>query len=83
MKFYHLIFLTNNAQRAPSDTKNTFRFVKEFKRVSLVHEFLVFFDVTSLFINNHLTKTIKLAVDLTKTSQPDLDISKKILTRLI
>ena len=63
-------------------TKDTFTFVEELKRVSLVDKFLVSFDVTSLFTNIPLSVTIKLAVDLIKTSQPDLNISEKDLTSL-
>ena len=63
-------------------TKDTFTFIKELKRVSLVDKFLVSFDVTSLFTNIPLSETIKLAVDLIKTSQPDLNISEKDLTSL-
>ena len=62
--------------------KDTFTFVEELKRVSLVDKFLVSFDVTSLFTNIPLSVTIKLAVDLIKTSQPDLNISEKDLTSL-
>ena len=43
---------------------------------------MVSFDVTSLFTNIPLSETIKLAVDLIKTSQPDLNISEKDLTSL-
>ena len=49
-------------------TKNTFAFVVELKRVSVVDKFLVSFDVTSLFTNVHLSETMKLAVDIIKTS---------------
>ena len=63
-------------------TKDTFTFVEKLKRVSLVDKFLVSFDVTSLFTNIPLSTTIKLAVDLIKTSQPDLNISEKDLTSL-
>ena len=63
--------------------KDTFTFVEEFKRVSLVDDFLVPFDVTSLFINIPLSVTIKLAADLIKTSQLDLNISEKDLTSLL
>ena len=61
-------------------TKDTFTFVEQLKRVSLVDKFLVSFDVTSLFTNILLSKTIKLAFDFIKTSQPDLNISAKDLT---
>ena len=43
---------------------------------------MVSFDVTSLFTNIPLSETIKLAVDLIKISQPDLNISEKDLTCL-
>ena len=39
--------------------------------------------MTSLFTNIPLRETIKLAVDLIKTSQPDLNISEKDLTSLL
>ena len=38
--------------------------------------------MTSLLINIPLSLTIKLAVDLIKTSQPDLNISENNLTSL-
>ena len=44
---------------------------------NLVDKYL--FDVTSLFTNILLSETIKLAVDLIKTSQPDLNIPEKDL----
>ena len=49
-------------------TKDTFTFVDEIKRVSLVDKFLVSFDVTSLFTNTPLIVTMKLAVDLINIS---------------
>ena len=69
-------------------TKDTFKFVEELKveelkRVSLVDKFLASFDMINLFTNIPLSVTIKLAVDLVKTSQPDLNISKKDLTSLL
>ena len=63
-------------------TKDTFTFVEELKQLSLVDKFLVSFDVTSLFTNITLIETIKLTVDLIRTSPPDLNISKKDLTSL-
>ena len=63
-------------------TKDTFKFVEELKRVSLVDKFLASFDVTSLFTNIPLNETINLVVDLIKTSQPDLNVSEKDLTSL-
>ena len=58
--------------------KDSFTFAEGLKWVSLVDKFLVSLDVTSLFINIQLSETITLAVDLIKTSQPDLSISEKI-----
>ena len=49
----------------------------------LADKFLVSFDVTSLCRNISLSQTIKLAVDLIKISQPDLNISEKDLTSLL
>ena len=63
-------------------TKDIFTFAEELKRVSLVDKILVSFDVASLLTNIPLSSTIKLAFDLIKTSQPDLNISEKDLTSL-
>ena len=62
--------------------KDTFTFAEELKWVSLVDKFLVSFNITSLFKNIPLSETIKLAVGLIKTSQPDLNISEKDLAVL-
>ena len=62
--------------------KDTFTFVEELKWVSLVDKFLVSFHVTNLFTNILLSETIKLAVDLIKTSQPDLNNFEKDFTSL-
>ena len=43
---------------------------------------MVSFDVANLITNIPLTETIELAVDLIKTSQPDLNTSEKDLTSL-
>ena len=56
--------------------------MEELKEVSINDEFLVSFDVTSLFTNIPLKETIKLAVDLIKTSYPNLKISSADLTKL-
>ena len=55
-------------------TKHTFTFVEELKEVSINDKFLVSYDVNSLFTNIPLKVTIKLAVDLIKTSYPNLKI---------
>ena len=62
--------------------KDTFTFAEELKWVNLVDKFLVSLNVTSLFKNIPLRETIKLAVDLIKTSQPGLNISEKDLAIL-
>ena len=63
-------------------TKDTFTFVEELKEVSINDKFLVSFDVTSLCTNIPLKETIKLAVDLIKTSYPNLKTSSEDLTKL-
>ena len=47
-------------------TKDTFKFIEKHKRVSLVDKFLVFFDVTILFINNALTEACQNIVNRLK-----------------
>ena len=59
-----------------------FTFVEELKEVSINNKFLVSYDVNSLFTNIPLKETIKLAVDLIKTSHPNLKISSDDLTKL-
>ena len=50
--------------------------------MSINDKFLVSYDVNSLFTNIPLKETIKLAVDLIKTSYPNLKISSDDLTKL-
>ena len=64
-------------------TTDTFIFAEKPKQISLIDKFLVSFDMTSLFANIPSSQTIKLAVDLIKTSQPDLNNSGKDLTSLL
>ena len=63
-------------------TTDTFTFVEELKEVSINNKFLVSYDVNSLFTNIPLKETIKLAVGLIKTSNPNLKISSDDLTQL-
>ena len=49
-------------------TKDTFTLVEKLKGVSLVDKCLVAFDVIGLFTNIPLSETVKLAIDLIKTS---------------
>ena len=60
-----------------------FTFVEELKKVSLNNKSLVSDHVNSLFTNIPLKDTIKLAVDLMKTSYPKLKISSDDLTKLL
>ena len=62
-------------------TKDTFTFVEGLKEVSINDKFLVSFDVNSLFKNIPFKETIKLAVDLIKTSYPNLKKSSDNLTK--
>ena len=57
-------------------------FVQEVKEVSINDKFLVSSDVNSSFTNIPLKETIKLAVDLIKTSYPNLKIPSDNLTKL-
>ena len=62
--------------------KDKLTFAEELKEVSTNDNFLVFFDVNSLFTNIPLQETIKLTVDLIKTSYPNLKISSHNRTKL-
>ena len=56
--------------------------MEELKKVSTNDKFLVSYGVNSLFTNIPLKETIKLAVGLIKTSNPNLKISSDDLTQL-
>ena len=56
--------------------------MEELKEASINGKCLVSYDVNSLFTNIPLKETIKLAVDLIKTSYPNLKISSDDLTKL-
>ena len=60
-------------------TEDTCTSVEELKEVSINDKFLVCFDVTNL---NPLKETIKLTVDLIKTSYRNLKVSSEDLTKL-
>ena len=62
--------------------KNTFSFVEELKTVSVTDTYIVFYDVTSLFINIPLEKVINLTIDLLFEAKIDLRISRKDLRKL-
>ena len=63
-------------------TKDTFTFVGELEEVSINDKFSVSYSANSLFTNIPLKETINLAVDLNKTSYPNLKISSDDLTKL-
>ena len=56
--------------------------MEELTEVSINDKFLVSFHVNSLFTNIILNETIKIAVDLIKTSYTNLKISSDNLTKL-
>ena len=56
--------------------------MEELKEVSINDKFLVSYDVNSLFKKIPWKETIKVAVDLIKTSYPNLKISSDDLTKL-
>ena len=62
--------------------KDKLTFAEELKEVSTNDNFLVSFDVNSLFTNIPLQETIKLTVDLIKTSYPNLKMSSDNRTKL-
>ena len=61
-------------------TTDTLKFVEELKEASINDKLLVSYEVKSSFTNIPLKETIKLAVDLMKTSYPNLKISSDDLT---
>ena len=63
-------------------TKDTFTFVEGRKEISINDKVLVSFDVNILFANLPLKETVKLAVELIKTSYRNLKISSDNLTKL-
>ena len=56
---------------------DTFSFVNDLKQVSSTNQFMVSFDVISLFTNIPLDETINLAVDLLMENEPSIKMSKK------
>ena len=62
--------------------KDTFSFVSQIKNANLFKKFLVSYDVTSLFTNIPLHKTIDIAINLIFNHNPNLNITKKELKKL-
>ena len=56
--------------------------MEELEEVSINNKFLVSYNGNSLFTNISLKETIKLAIDLIKTSYSNLEISIHDLTKL-
>ena len=61
---------------------DTFSFVDDIKKVSSNNQFMVSFDVVSLFTNIPLDETLDLAVDLLMDNEPSIKMSKKQLKKL-
>ena len=59
--------------------KETFSFVSQIKNANLSKEFLVSYDVTSLFTNILLQETIDIAINLIFNHNPNLNITRKEL----
>ena len=57
--------------------KDTFSFVSQIKNANLSKKFLVSYDVTSLFTNVPLQKTVDIAINLIFNHNPNLNITKK------
>ena len=63
--------------------KDTFTFVKDITKLKHNDQFLISFDVVSLFTNIPLNEAIDLAVELIKKHNPKLKINKKELKQLL
>ena len=63
-------------------TQDTFSFIKEMEEVRDYNNFLVSFDVSSLFTNIPLNETIKLALDCVLSNNHEVNISRKDLKKL-
>ena len=59
--------------------KDTFSFVSQIKNANLSKNFLVSYDVTSLFTNIPLQETIDIAINLIFNHNPNLNITRKEL----
>ena len=62
--------------------KDTFSFVSQINNVNLSKIFLVSYDVTSLFTNIPLQKTINIAINLIFKLNPTLNLTIKELKKL-
>ena len=64
------------------NTQDTFTFIKELEEVRDYSNFLVSFDVSSLFTNIPLNETVELALDYFLSNNRDVNISRKHLKKL-
>ena len=62
--------------------KDTFSFVSQIKNANLSKKFLVSYDVTNLFTNVPLQKTIDIAINLLFNHNPNLNITRIELKKL-
>ena len=62
--------------------KDIFSFVSQIKNANFSRKFLVSYDVSSLFTNIPLQKTIDIAINLIFNHNPNLNITKKDLKKL-
>ena len=68
--------------RSIHTTQDTFTFIKELEEVRDYNNFLVSFDISSLFTNIPLNETIELALDYILSNNTDVNISRKDLKKL-
>ena len=61
--------------------KGTFSFVSQIENENLSKNFLVSYDVTSLFTNIPLQETIDIAINLIANHNPNLNVTKKELKK--
>ena len=63
--------------------KDPFSFVSQIKNANLCGKFLVSYNVTSIFINIPLQKTIDIAINIIFNHNSNLNIAKKEFKRLL
>ena len=63
--------------------KDTSSFVSQIKNANLSKKFIVSYDVTSLFTNISLQETIVIAINLIFNHNPNLNITRKELKKLL
>ena len=63
--------------------KDTFSFVSQIKNANLCRKCIVSYDVTRIFANSPLQETIDIAINLIFNHNPNLNIPKKELKKLL